>query len=80
MGDVVPRRPQQRWRGNASALRRSLGFLAILTMSFACSVAAAAEVKRVVLLHSYGRDFKPWKFAASWSGSRLGPWTSVIFR
>jgi signal transduction histidine kinase/ABC-type uncharacterized transport system substrate-binding protein len=33
--------------------------LFILMMFFGCSV-AAADPKRVVLLHSFGRDFKPW--------------------
>ena len=27
---------------------------------FACQVALAAEHKRVMLLHSFGQDFKPW--------------------
>src|SRR5262245_17263940 len=31
-----------------------------VTQSFACPVALAAEPKQVVLLHSFGRDFKPW--------------------
>ena len=34
--------------------------LAFLTASLACPSAAAAEHKRVMLLHSFGRDFKPW--------------------
>ena len=77
VGDVVPRRPRQRWRGNASPLRRWVGFLAILMMSFAWSVVAAAEPKRVVLLHSYGRDFKPWSEFARAIRSELerqSPW------
>ena len=77
VGDVVPRRPRQRWRGNVSPLRRSVGFLVILMMSFAWSVVAAAEAKRVVLLHSYGRDFKPWSEYARAIRSELerrSPW------
>ena len=31
-----------------------------LAASFACSVALADEPKRVMLLHSFGREFKPW--------------------
>jgi hypothetical protein len=31
-----------------------------IAVAFACSVALAAEPKRVMLLHSFGRDFKPW--------------------
>jgi signal transduction histidine kinase len=34
--------------------------IAFLVASFACSVALAAEPKRVMLLHSFGPDFKPW--------------------
>src|SRR4029078_5450454 len=34
-------------------------FLLMSVMSFGCS-AAAADPKRVVLLHSFGRAFKPW--------------------
>src|SRR5215831_6324729 len=44
-------------------IRRSgqaAGFALLLVMSFACSVGLAAEPKRVMLLHSFGRDFKPW--------------------
>ena len=77
MGDVVPRRQRQRWRGNATPLRRSVGFLVILMMSFAWSVAAVAEAKRVVLLHSYGRDFEPWSEYARAIRSELerrSPW------
>jgi signal transduction histidine kinase len=32
----------------------------VLTMLFAWSGAAASNAKRVVLLHSFGQDFKPW--------------------
>ncbi len=31
-----------------------------LAASFGCSVGIAAESKQVLLLHSFGRDFKPW--------------------
>ena len=34
--------------------------IAFLAASFACSVALADEPKRVMLLHSFGREFKPW--------------------
>jgi signal transduction histidine kinase len=34
--------------------------ITLLAASFACSVALASEPKRVMLLHSFGRDFKPW--------------------
>ncbi len=36
------------------------GIILFLAASFACSAALAAEPKRVMLLHSFGRDFKPW--------------------
>ena len=31
-----------------------------LMHSLACQTAVAAEAKQVMLLHSFGRDFKPW--------------------
>jgi hypothetical protein len=37
----------------------SLGIICLLA-SFACQSALAAEPKRVLVLHSVGRDFKPW--------------------
>src|SRR6187549_373675 len=36
------------------------GIILFLAASFACSAALAAEPKRVMLLHSFGRDFRPW--------------------
>ena len=36
------------------------GLFFILLTSFAYPAAAGAEPKRVMLLHSFGRDFKPW--------------------
>jgi signal transduction histidine kinase len=44
---------------------------------FAWPIAAMAETKRVVLLHSFGRDFKPWSEYASSIRSELqrqSPW------
>ena len=45
-------------------------------------VSAAAEVKRVMVLHSFGRDFKPWseygKFIRS-ELARQSPWPIDIF-
>src|SRR5262245_40497142 len=39
----------------------ALLFMACLAgLRCACASAPAAESKRVVLLHSFGRDFKPW--------------------
>ena len=34
--------------------------VAILLASFSCSATFAAEPKRVMMLHSFGRDFRPW--------------------
>ena len=51
--------------------------LSILMVSFAWSVAAAVETKRVVLLHSFGRDFMPWSEHARAIRSELerqSPW------
>jgi signal transduction histidine kinase len=39
---------------------RILLAVAFLVATFACSATLAAESKRVMLLHSFGRDFKPW--------------------
>ena len=33
---------------------------AFLAASFACSSALAAEAKRILMLHSFGQNFKPW--------------------
>lgn len=46
--------------------------LVIAFLFLSCSVPASAEPKRVLLLHSYGRDFAPWSeyakhFRAEWS-------------
>jgi signal transduction histidine kinase len=38
----------------------SAGMTVLLLLTVACPVVAAAEPKRVMLLHSFGRDFKPW--------------------
>jgi signal transduction histidine kinase len=41
-------------------LSPAAGFVVLLLTLFACSAAVAAEPKRVMFLHSFGRDFKPW--------------------
>ena len=56
-------------------LSSAAGFV-VLTL-FACSVAVAAEPKRVMLLYSFGRDFKPWsEYAKSIRAEldRQSPW------
>ena len=35
--------------------------VSFLMASFACSAVQSAESKRVLMIHSFGRDFKPWK-------------------
>src|SRR5215510_12226415 len=53
------------------------GFVLFLLTSFAYPPAAAAESKRVMLLHSFGRDFKPWsEYAKSIRAEldRQSPW------
>ena len=56
---VVVQRPNLRSRTNADRVRWA-GLFFVLTMLFAWEGAAAADAKRVVLLHSFGQDFKPW--------------------
>jgi signal transduction histidine kinase len=54
-----------------------MGLLFVLATTFACDGAAAVEPKRVVLLHSFGRDFKPWSEYAQSIRSELqrqSPW------
>jgi hypothetical protein len=36
------------------------GFVIFLAVSLGCPAGFAVESKRVMLLHSFGRDFKPW--------------------
>ena len=36
------------------------GLVVFLAVSLGCSAGVAAESKRVLLLHSFGQDFKPW--------------------
>jgi hypothetical protein len=61
---------------------RSAGLLlSLLMISFAWPVASEIETKRVVLLHSYGRDFQPWSENARAIRSELerqSPWRLEI--
>jgi signal transduction histidine kinase len=53
------------------------GIIFCLLALCACQVALAAEPKRVLMLYSFGRDFKPWKDYASAIRSELerqSPW------
>jgi signal transduction histidine kinase len=74
---VVVQRPSLRSSGNAARVSRCVGLLVVLTMLFAWVGTAAADTKRVVLLHSFGRDFKPWSDYARSIRSELerqSPW------
>ena len=55
----------------------SAGLGIFLAVSLGCPTAFAAEPKRVMLLHSFGRDFKPWSEYAKYIRSELdrqSPW------
>jgi len=57
------------------------GIIFGLAVSFACQFAFAAEPKRVMLLHSFGRDFKPWSEYAESIHTELerqSPWPLEI--
>ena len=65
----VPLRIGRTWLTAAASL--------VLVAAFFCSTAFAAESKRVLLLHSFGRDFKPWSDYARMIRTELGrqsPW------
>jgi hypothetical protein len=68
----------KRTLGNPSSLARALCLLlAAVLSSLAPMEAAAAESKRVMLLHSFGREFKPWsEYATSIRAelNRQSPW------
>ena len=42
------------------AVRSTAGMIFCVLALLACELALAAEPKRVMILHSFGRDFKPW--------------------
>jgi signal transduction histidine kinase len=67
--------------GNASnALLRfcqAAAIISVLGVSFVCPAALAADSKRVMVLHSFGRDFKPWNLYATAIRTELerrSPW------
>jgi hypothetical protein len=66
-------------RGRMRVAATLLSFLLALTclLAFACEAAPAGGPKRVMLLHSFGRDFTPWsKYAGAIRAelSRLASW------
>jgi two-component sensor histidine kinase len=53
----------------------------VVAVSTFCSTAEAAETKRVMVLHSFGRDFKPWNLYGSAIRTELeqrSPWPIEI--
>ena len=57
------------------------GIIFSLVMPLTCSRAISAEAKRVMLLYSFGRDFKPWSEYAKairTEFDRQSPWTLDI--
>ena len=58
----------------------TVGLAVFLAASLGYPAGFAAEPKRVMLLYSFGRDFKPWSdmpkpSARNWIGNRHGRWT-----
>jgi hypothetical protein len=47
-------------RGHIRRICATSALAVFLTASLFCPAGFAAESKRVMLLHSFGRDFKPW--------------------
>ena len=67
-----------------SGFNRSCGvWLAVLTLYvLGCAAAGADKSKRVMVLHSFGRDFKPWNEYARTIRTELerqSPWPLDIF-
>src|SRR6266404_5272433 len=65
----------------ARSLRLTALIVALVTWSYFFSPALAAEPKRVMLLHSFGANFKPWSEYAKEIRSELerqSPWTLDI--
>jgi len=59
----------------------SAALVVFLAASLGCSAGYAAESKRVLLLHSFGRDFKPWSDYAKAIRTELdrqSPWPLEI--
>ena len=68
------------WRPDRRLVSATAGIVSLLTL-FACATAWANEPKRVMLLHSAGRDFKPWSEYAKVIRTELdrqSPWPLEI--
>jgi signal transduction histidine kinase len=66
------------WGFNIS---RGLWLAGLFLCTLLCAVARAAETKRVMVLHSFGRDFKPWNEYARTIRTELerqSPWPLEI--
>ena len=65
-------------KGLAQSMATGIAALVVfLTASLFCPTGFAAESKRVMLLHSFGRDFKPWSAYAKSIRTELkqqSPW------
>src|SRR4051794_4067231 len=58
-----------------------VALVSLVAESTSCSNAEAAETKRVMVLHSFGRDFKPWNLYGSAIRTQLeqrSPWSLEI--
>ena len=63
------------------AVRSAAGMIFCLLAMLACQTALAAETKRVMILHSFGRDFRPWSEYAKAIRTELdrqSPWPLEI--
>lgn len=64
------------------ALSGLTAWIILLTESFVCQPAFASEPKRVIILHSFGRDFKPWSEYARLIRAELvrrSPWHLSLY-
>src|SRR4051794_23652934 len=58
-------------------ISRDVGFIVFLMATFVCSATSAADHKQVMLLHSFGREVKPWSDYAQFIHAELkrqSPW------
>ena len=67
------------WHGHFTSVEfcATAGLVVFLVVSLGCPAGFAAESKRVMLLHSFGRDFKPWSEYAKTIRAELdrqSPW------
>jgi hypothetical protein len=66
---------------NRLSIHSTAGLVFCLLASFACHAALAAEPKRVMMLHSFGLNFKPWNEYAKFIRTELdqqSPWPLEI--